>query len=307
MQWIIISIILLITAMFLFPPGFLVAHTFSEYAIHWMLFCLLVGVISLFLGSEKLMYSCFFSSGIIAFFLMNSFNTDLKIANLNSPAAISLMLVNLNLSSDSIPQCLNTIYETDPDIIVLEELLPEHVSQLQSTRLHYPYQSMLPRVDALGKAVLSKFPFYDEFSFGIFGNPILNLGLTNKLLDSFNILVANTPAPSNGNTLYQLNTYLDSLGSKINQERSNVILAANFNRVPWSREIRNFKLKSILNSSRRDNNEGISGTKTFSILNTPNSEIFYSKSLECSYFKVILDSEGHELGLYGRYQKRVPF
>jgi len=306
-QWIFIVIILAVSIMFIFPPSFLLMYKFSDYAIHWMLLCLLIGIVSLFIGNEKFLYSCFISTGILAFFLMNSFNTDLRLTKLNNPASISLLFVNLTFTNDAIDHSLQSIYGLDPDILVLEELSPDNIEKLQSTRSRYPYQTMLPRIDPLGKAVLSKFPFYEESSFGIFGNPILNLGLKNQLNDSFKILVSNSLPIETSNSFSKMNQFLDSLCSKIKKDFPNVILTANFNLVPWSRELRNFRIKTGLMASRRDNNEGISNAKTLSIFNTPNNEIFYSRSLECSYFKVLLDSEGNELGLYGRYQKRVPF
>ncbi len=306
-QWILIAMILGISILFIFPPAFLLIYRFSDYAIHWMLLCLLIGIVSLFIGNEKFLYSCFFSSGILAFFLMNSFNTYLRLVSLNNPASISLLFVNLTFTNDDINSSLQSIYNMDPDILVLEELSPDNIEKLQSTRARYPYQTMLPRIDPLGKAVLSKFPFYEESSFGIFGNPILSLGLTNQLNDSFKILVSNSLPMETSNSFSRMNEFLDSLSVKIKKDFPNVILSANFNLVPWSRDLRNFKIKTGLMASRKDNNEGISNTRTLSILNTPNNEIFYTRSLECSYFKVLLDSEGNELGLYGRYQKRVAF
>lgn len=206
--------ILGISILFIFPPAFLLIYRFSDYAIHWMLLCLLIGIVSLFIGNEKFLYTCF-SLQVSLLFLMNSFNTDLRLVSLNNPASISLLFVNLTFTNDDINSSLQSIYNMDPDILVLEELSPDNIEKLQSTRARYPYQTMLPRIDPLGKAVLSKFPFYEESSFGIFGNPILSLGLTNQLNDSFKILVSNSLPMETSNSFSRMNEFLDSLSVKI--------------------------------------------------------------------------------------------
>ena len=178
---------MLISLVFLFPPNYLIVREYSGYAIHWMLICLIIGIISLFIGNEKILYSSFFASGLIAFFLMNSFNTDLRLASFNNPSSISVLFANLTLSNDDENKTMNTIYLIDADIVLIEELTPDKIKLLQEIRSKYPYQSMLPRVDPLGKAVLSKFKFYEESSFGIFGNPILILGVINEYIDNFKI------------------------------------------------------------------------------------------------------------------------
>ncbi|MGB4968443.1 MAG: hypothetical protein WBO31_02850 [Saprospiraceae bacterium] len=305
-QWIIISVIILISLVFLFPPNYLIVREYSGYAIHWMLICLIIGIISLFIGNEKILYSSFFASGLIAFFLMNSFNTDLRLASFNNPSSISVLFANLTLSNDDENKTMNTIYLIDADIVLIEELTPDKIKLLQEIRSKYPYQSMLPRVDPLGKAVLSKFKFYEESSFGIFGNPILNLGVINDTNDSFKILVSNSLPPITLNSYQKLNLFLDSLAVKIKLDFPNVLLAANFNLVPWSKELRNFRIQTGLVASRRDNNEGESNSGAFGILNTPNNDIFYSKGLECSRFNVLKDTKDNAFGLYGRYQRRAP-
>lgn len=304
LEWLVICIILLVSILFLFPPNYFFLRQVSGYTVHWMFICLIIGIIALFINHERLLYVCFFSTGIIAFFLMNSFNTDLKLANMNNPSSVSILFANLTLSGDEENATFNTIFNNDADIIILEELTPDKIELLRKVRYRYPYQSMLPRIDPLGKAVISKFEMYQESSFGIFGNPILNIGIINYMNDSFKILVSNSLPPITLNSYKKINQFLDSLATKINMDYGYLLLAANFNLVPWSKELRNFRLKSDLVASRRDNNEGITNNNAFGFLNTPNNEIFYSKNLECSVLNVLKDSNKNAFGLFGRYQKR---
>lgn len=304
-QWALVGFIITMSLLFLFPPDFLLAKQFSEYAIHWMVICLIIGILALFLENEKFMYSGFMSSGVIAFYLMNSFNTDLRLANFNNTNAITVVFANLTLGDDDEEKALGSIYLKDADIMIFEELTPEEVPLLQKLKARYPYQFMLPRVDPMGKAVLSKLKFQSHQSFDINGVPVLQLKLVNDFEDSFDIVVANCMPPITMKTYQNVSRFLDSFAMRINLQYQNAIVAANFNLVPWSRELRNFRIQAGLISSRRDNTEGGTNTNALGILNAPNNEIFYSKNLECSMFHVINDSKSKQLGLYGRYQRKV--
>ena len=303
-QWSMVGFIITMSMLFLFPPDYLLAKQFSGFAIHWMVVCLIFGILALFLRNDKFMYTCFFSSGVIAFYLMNSFNTDLRLANFNNNNAITVLFANLTLGDDNEEKTLSSIYEQDADVIIIEELTPDGVHLLQKIKTRYPYQFMMPRIDPLGKAVISKFNFQSKNYFEIHGIPVLQLEMVNETKDSFNIIVSNCLPPITMSSYQTVSLFLDSLASLITNKYQNAIVAANFNLVPWSKELRKFRIKSRLNSSRRDNTEGSSNTNAFGILNSPNNEIFYSKKLECSMFHVINDSRSNQLGLYGRYQKR---
>jgi endonuclease/exonuclease/phosphatase (EEP) superfamily protein YafD len=301
-QWIIVGFIITMSLLFLFPPDYLLAKQFSGFAIHWMISCLIIGILALFFGNEKFLYTGFICCGIVAFYLMNSFNTDLRLANFNNTNAITVLFVNLTLGDDDQEKTLSAIYQNDADVIIVEELTPDRVELLQRIKARYPYQLLLPRADPLGKAVLSKIDFQSKTMFDIYSIPVLRLVLLNESKDSFNLLVSNCLPPITMNSYQNVNLFLDSFANMIHLDFTGTILAANFNLVPWSRELRNFRLKAGLISSRRDNTEGIPNGNA--LLNAPNNEIFYSKDLECSMLHIINDSRSHPLGLYGRYQKK---
>ena len=88
----------------------------------------------------------------------------------------------------------------------------------------------------------------------------------------------------------------------INSIVSPHIISANFNLVPWDKQMRDFKLNTKLNSSRRDQNDGSNNSQIWNVLNVPMNEIFYSQELECAAFKEIVDFKGNSIGLYGKYQ-----
>jgi endonuclease/exonuclease/phosphatase (EEP) superfamily protein YafD len=304
-QWILVGFMITMSLLFLFPPDYLLAKQFSEYAIHWMILCLVIGIIALFFGNERFLYTGFITCGIIAFYLMNAFNTDLRLANFNNSNSFTVLFANLTLGNDEEEKTLSAMYQKDADVLVIEELTPDKVSMIQKMKLRYPHQFMLPRIDPLGKAVLSKFNFHHQHNYDIKGIPVLELNIMNDSKDSFNLVVANCLPPITMSSYQNVTGFLDSLAIHIKNKNQNVIVAANFNLVPWAREVINFRVNAGLNSSRRDNAEGSSNKNAFGIFNPPNNEIFFSRGLECSLLHVVNDSKGNQIGLYGRYQKKA--
>ncbi|MBK9108950.1 MAG: endonuclease/exonuclease/phosphatase family protein [Saprospiraceae bacterium] len=307
-QWSMVILIIAVSLFFVSPPeGFLWAKLISNYAIHWMLFCLLGGVITLFIEHEKLLYTFMICSALMAFYLMNSFNTDLKLAKFSSPNAIQLAFINPTLSNDDKIKMLQFVFKKAPDVIILQEFTPDMLEWVKAYQQEYPYQYLLPRIDPLGKAILSKFNLSSPNEFELMDNPVLNLYITSSQNDSFQIIVCNHLPPITLMAYRKLNQFLTALSNTLSNAHQNLILVADFNIVPWSRELRIFRNNSGLVASRRDNADTGPETGNLDILNTASMELMYSKNLECSYFEVIVDSFGNPFGIMGRYQKKFVF
>ncbi len=309
-QYIQIAIVLVIfavSALFLFPPDFLIAKQISNFAIHWMLICLLAGILALFLNNELYLFACFISCGIMAFYLMNSFNTELKISRLASPNSIELLFANPTLSNDDGKLTLARIIRCNADVVLLEEFTPNWIAEVEAIRSYYPYQIRIPRADPLGKAILSKYPLLSNTQHEFASNPVLHVALLNKHNDSFQIIVSNSLPPITMSSFRSLDLFLDSLSAELQKSLSNVILAANFNVVPWSRELRKFRVQTGLMSSRRDNTDAVSQSGSMDILNVPNMEVYYSGDLECAGFQLLSDTKGNPIGVLGRYQHKIEF
>lgn len=303
--------VILIVAMslfFIFPPeGFLWAKKYSNYAIHWMLICLLGGIITLFIENERLLYTFMVCSGLVAFYLMNSFNTDLKLASFASPNSIQIAFINPTLSSGIKTEVLKMLDKKNADVIIMEEFTPDLVEMAGQVQNLYPHQYLLPRIDPLGKAVLSKFLLSSQSEFELLDNPLINLYITNSRNDSFQIVVSNHLPPITLMAYRKLNQFLEALSNALSGAHKNLILVADFNIVPWSKELREFRSNSGLVASRRDNADFGPETGYLDILKAESMELMYSKNLECSYFEIITDTFGNPIGIIGRYQKKIVF
>lgn len=300
----VVLLVVCVSSLFLLPIEMLIAKQISSYAIHWMFICLIAGIAALFFGREMIMYTCFVCAGVLSFFLMNSFNTTLKLPSNSNTQSIEVVFANLSLSTDKATIALNSIMQTDADVVILEEFTPSVLNQLDQLKWSYPHRYVLPRMDPFGKAVLSKHPVFNQSQEIKSNIPYITFGVAHEGWDSFYFFVVNTPPPITMGSFRELNIFLDSLATDIHRQDNKLLVAADFNLVPWSRELRNFKINSGLEASRRDNTDATVGNKTIDLLNAANTEIYLSNLLECYSFNVISDTKGNPIGISGKYQEK---
>lgn len=226
---------------------------------------------------------------------------------MTSPNAIQLAYLNPAVSKNSLEEILELVDQKNADVIVIEEFTPELVSEVIKFKSRFPHQFLLPKSDALGKAILSKFELANKSEYELLENTLISLYTTNSRNDSFQIMISSHLPLITMMSYRKLNQFLEELSIKLVNAYQNFILVANFNLVPWSRELRKFRDVSGLITSRRDNADRNSKAGNLDILNTTTMEVMYSKNLECSYFEVILDSHDNPLGIIGRYQLKFKF
>ncbi|MCC6816463.1 MAG: endonuclease/exonuclease/phosphatase family protein [Saprospiraceae bacterium] len=301
-QWGLAIIILLISLSFIFPPEYLVTLQVSRYAIHWMFICLVMGIIFMFMNHEKLLFISFFSAGILALFLLYSYNSSINLANKALKDSISIEFVNPSLSTVDLDSTYLLIISENPDILILEEITPEWKWLTEELKKFFSSYVILNRVDPYGKAIFSKFAFNRIDTLDPINNPVIIANTS--LMDSMKvqISVANSLPAVTRKDIQKLNDRLIEISNMISNSSTHHLFNANLNLVPWDKLIRDFKINTKLSSSRRDQSDGSTGSQIWKVLNAPMNEIYYSNELECSAFKEITDSKGNSIGLYGRYQ-----
>lgn len=297
-QWIAIILICLITLLFVLPFDFILIKKISPYAIYWMYFCLFFGISCLMFNLTHLLYVSFSCCGIIALFLLTSFNSSIRFSNEESFNSVSIVFINPTLGNEDLTSNVFLFQQLNPDIICIEELTPDWVDFGLKNKTKYPYQTTLLRVDPLGKGIYSKLPFIHVDTLNYQNKPILLCTIQNENKDSVCIGVCNTPPPLTLRDFQRLTIYLDSFAIYLQKRPKLQLIATNLNIVPWSSEFRRFKTNSNLFSSRRDNNEGINS----SFFSIPNNEILFSNLVECTSFSVIQDSKNKTIGIFGKYQ-----
>ena len=301
-NWPIAIFIILVSCVFIFPPEYLLAKQISKYAIHWMFICLGLGVIFMFLNLEKLLYTAFICCGILASFLLYSYNTSINHALNKNDESITVEFINPSLSTVIYDSTLSLLKRRNTDIIILEEMTPEWNRLLDTLKEIYPYSVIMNRVDPFGKAIFSKFKLESIDTITLFSNPIILANINLKNNKKMYITVVNSLPAVTMTDFKRLNNLLNQLSKVLLSLNSSLILAANLNIVPWAKEMREFKLETKLNSSRRDNSDGSFKNNLWDIFNIPKNEIFYSEDLECSDFDEITDSNLNPIGLFARYQ-----
>ncbi len=301
-EWAIAICILIISFIFIFPPEYLLTKQISRFAIQWMFICLALGIIFMFMDYEKLLFISFSSAGAIASFLLYSYNSSFNLAANSTEESLSIAFVNPSLSTDEIDSTQYKILKLDPDIIILDELSPDWKKLTLELNLKYSNSVVLNRIDPYGKAIFSKYEFIEIDTIDPTINPVLSIQTTLASKKKIQITVANSLPAVTKSDIKKLNIRLLELSTLINSISSPHILSANLNLVPWDKQMRDFKINTKLNSSRRDQSDGSTNTLIWNVLNVPMNEIFYSKELECAVFKEINDYKGNSIGLYGKYQ-----
>ncbi|NOT37486.1 MAG: endonuclease/exonuclease/phosphatase family protein [Saprospiraceae bacterium] len=305
LQWSIAICIILISCIFLFPPEYLLAKQISRYALLWMFLCLILGIGFMFLDWEKLLFISFTCAGLIASFLLYSYNSAINFANNSTQESLSMVFVNPSLSTDDFDNTYKVIVEQNPDVLIIEEVTPEWRWLMVELKEKFENYVELNRVDPFGKAIFSKYKFNRIDTVDADNNPILSVRINLSEQKEILISVANFLPAVTKTDLRKLNSRLLELSTIINSLEVPHILSANLNLVPWDRQIREFKVNTKMSSSRRDQIDGSSNTQIWNILNVPMNEIYYSENLECSGFKEINDTKNNSIGLFGRYQFKI--
>lgn len=301
-QWIFIALLCISTLLILFPPDILYFKKLSNYAVHWMLLCLVAGLFFLIFNIHRLLFVCFGAAGIICLFLMNSFNPELfQEKKYQKERGISVLFANPSLSNDDYASTMKSITIPNVDLILLEEVTPDWFDMLEDVRRIYPYHLLYVMSDFSGKAILSKLPLSAPDTILTEGNSILKSSVLYDGKDTIDIFVSNSLPPLTMQDYNQLNDNLGILTEYIKIREKRSIIGANFNIVPWSPELLQFKSNVNFNSSRRDNSQSHLTMSFFGIFNTPKNEILFSQDLECNQFNIIVDTRENPLGLFGRY------
>jgi hypothetical protein len=244
------------------------------------------------------MFSSFGCAAMLAIFLKNASNTELKNPKYNFNDKFVMVHINLSVLGDQ--SILNNLIN-DPDIDVLsfQEYTPDWAIIIPKIAIeNFKYKQENVRVDLYGKALYSKYPIQlsDYFYFGEIPNidsKIIKNNKTYRLVSTYM-----TPALDRASRLEAKNQF-KILGQKVIEDNQNTIVSGEFNQVYWSNDILTFRNKSGLLNTRRNVNP--------SKLQMPYNHIFYSSDLECFQFSEIYDKEGNQIGCMASFQLKKSY
>jgi len=296
MGWVIGILIVLTTIVVMFPPNMSFLKKGAEYAVFIMLGFLLFGMLFMVLDKKKLMLVSLSCTAILCIFLKSSSNNNLIFPARNNSPIVSIAHVNLSYIDQGYEELLRLIGELNPDIISFQEVTPDWDFILKSN-LGQKYQSKysLVRFDTYGMAIYSqkKFTKVDTFMYKNIPNirSEFDMGGT-----SINILSSYLLPPLNKSATENMVNQLALISNKAKEIESPSFAIGDYNLVPWSNEIREFREATNLGFSRRN--------IAISKFRIPHDHIMYSKHLECIDFQELEDEKLNHIGIYGIYQLR---
>ncbi len=304
LQWALASVLVLVTSLFLFPPDHFLARWITPYATHWMFFCLATGIVFMFLDVNRILYLSFGCAGLLALLLQYSFNPSIALAREAGDRSFSLLFVNPAQSQDRPAETIDKILAYAADVVVMEDFNSDwNVHSLRLTE-QYPYFQKMIREDSLGKAIFSARRILSTYGPEFGGIPALLCQIRYNDTLALNLGACSSRPPLAVDDYGRLSGFLDSLASMIQPLHGPVLMAIHLNIEPWSRELRSFKARTGLVSSRRESNEGMDEKSVLSIFSSPGGEILFNRQVECSHFSVFTDSGRNPIGIFGKYQFR---
>lgn len=302
-QYAIMAIMCISTLVCIFPPNFLFFKWITNFAFHLMLFHFFSGILFLTIRQPKLTFVAFGASAILCLFLKQASNTDFSPPTPTNAPSIKIAHFNLSNSSESPTETINIIKNTQADLISLQEITPFWDSLLrQQLQPYYPFHYITHDVNIFGLAIYAKqeFQSIDTFSYHNIPNIIGSLTIDDSPTDIHFISTLTRP-PASYKDYTLLKKHLHKVSEQCNNINEPLLAFGDYNVVPWSNEIQEFRHKAHLLDSRR----GFMPTYPNGALHffwAPLDHIFFSSHFKCLNFGTISGETSQHLGIQGVFQ-----
>lgn len=295
--WVIGMLIALTTLVVMFPPNMSFLKKGSEYAVFIMLGFLFLGMLFMMLDKKKLMTLSLSCVAILCLFLKNSSNANLIFPARNNSPIISVAHINLSYINQGYDELIEILEELDPEIISFQEMTPDwNIALKQKLSKNYVSKYSLVRMDTYGMAIYSKkvFTKVDTFMYQDIPNIKSEINLEGEAL---HLCSSYLLPPLNKSSRDNMINHLEVISNKVREIDEPIFALGDYNLVPWSPEIRDFREKTNLGLSRRNID--------VSRFQKPYDHIMYSQHLECIDFKELEDEALNHIGIYGKYQLKA--
>lgn len=247
------------------------------------------------------MFTSFAACAGLCLFLKYTTNSDLSLAQPTNEVAISVAHFNVS-ASDDYQFIIDEVLASKADLISLQEVTPDWDRVLQEALLEeYPHSKTVVRANPFGLAVYSRLPFNSVDTFICANVP--NIIGTIDLQDSNRevcFITSHALPPFYTSEYKRLRKHLRRIASYSNESACPVLTIGDYNAVPWSYEIQDFRSVANLMDSRRGFFPNSNGS--FSIFQLPSDHIFYSNQLECIHFEDMEHADAGHIGIRGAYQ-----
>ncbi len=290
--------IILFTLLAVFAPSLPMVVPFTEYLFHVLILMLISGLIGLVISSRTVMFTAFGCAMVLAIFLKNASNEDLRSPDVNLNTSIKV--AHINLSSVSDVETLQQVLSNDSlvEIYSFQEYTPDWATIMPSLmKAKYPNAITDIQIDVYGKAVFSKYPFSTQSQPKFGGIKIIDVNVV-KERDTFKVASSYIIPALDSVSTFRAKLQMKEMQTSFKKYNKHLIVMGEFNQVYWTSEIIEFRKQCNLSNSRRE--VKISQSKM------PYNHIFYSNDLECFSFAELEDNEGTHLGCIGSFQIKNP-
>ena len=274
----------------------------ARFAAQIMLGYLLLGFVFLFFRQQKLMFTSFACCAGLCLFLKYASDGQLIFPVKSDGNTLNVAHFNVSSSMNDFQETIKEILAIDADVISLQEVTPDWDYELKSSlQKKYPYSKTVVRLDPFGLAIYSRLPLIstDTFMYEDIPNIVGTVQVNDKQQEVCFIASHTLPVFYTNDYERQRN-HLMAIAKYSSSTNCPVITIGDYNAVPWSYEIQDFKAAANLNDSRRGFMPASDGA--FSLFQIPSDHIFYSDHLECVDFQEINNSSSEHLGIVGSYQ-----
>ena len=209
---------------------------FSHFKLQYLAVSLLLAALLATLRRPRLAAVMLVTSGINGAYVLPWYTGAPEPGNGES---IRLMHVNLLASNGNMTPLLEHVRTTEPDLVFVQELTPEHVEMLKSLDSRYPHRLLKTRYDPFGLGVWSKRPLNNAAVFELPPRDHPNLKFDIDL-DGEPVTVFSThPIPPMGREFYEdRNTQLAAVGELVANTSGSVILTGDLNVSMWANHYR---------------------------------------------------------------------
>ncbi len=160
-------------------------------------------------------------------------------AHADDGVAIRLMTSNVLASNPDLGGLVEDLASRDPDVILLQEITPEHATTLRALPLdgRYPHRVYNPLPFVHGYALLSRFPVASSTVDGVDGWPLIRT-VVETPAGEVEIVNVHTPAPTNRFRHSIWEQELDDMRSWLLASTRPILLAGDFNATPDHQDFR---------------------------------------------------------------------
>ncbi|MEM6964619.1 MAG: hypothetical protein AAF573_07640 [Bacteroidota bacterium] len=276
----------------------------SEYAVQIMFGYLFLGLGFLLIKQPRLMFASYIACSILAIHLKLNTNPDLKSPEATEDqAVIDIAVMDISNITQEPNETLDAIFESDACLLSLPNIDLDIYEFIRDTlREKYPYATERVGFEP-GIALFSKYKISRKDTFFVDGLPnIVGSIRAEGRGQELYFITSNTLPPFYTRDYDRTKRQLNRIADIVNTIGAPILTFADYNLVPWSDEIHDFRDKAHLKDSRRGFTPASSTSLIGSFFDSPRDHIFFSEHFKCIGFENLKSSTYKHLGIKGSFQ-----